>query len=252
MLYTERVEFILQQLQLGASVKISELSEQLHVSLDTVRRDLKSMEQSGLIKYVRGGACLPETLAAISHFSGREILHIEEKRRAAVKALRFIRPGMVIALNSGTTTTVLAQEIIKRFSDLTVVTNNLAAASVLMQNTAIHTILVGGDLDPMERSTYGHTCETEFAGYRPDCVFLSINAVNDTMGYTDFRFFEIGIMQVLAANAKQVVAVMDSGKLNKQSKKQIFPLRAVDVLVMDDGVSEAEKKRYKDLGAVIE
>ena len=56
MLYNERAELILQQLQLQSTVKVSELSQQLRVSVDTIRRDLKSMEQNGLIKCVRGGA----------------------------------------------------------------------------------------------------------------------------------------------------------------------------------------------------
>ena len=59
MLYHERAEFILQQLQLQSAVKVNELSQQLRVSVDTVRRDLKAMEQEGLIKCLRGGACLP-------------------------------------------------------------------------------------------------------------------------------------------------------------------------------------------------
>ncbi len=252
MLYTERVEFILQQLQLGANVKVSELAELMQVSLDTVRRDLKNMEQSGLVKYVRGGACLPETIASISHFSGRKVINIALKRQAAIKALQYVQPEMVIALNSGTTNTVFAQEIVKRFSNLTVVTNNLAAATVLMQNSSIHTILVGGDVDAMELSTFGHTCEEEFSRYTPDCAFLSINAVDDVIGYSDFRFAEIGVMQTLANRAGKVIAVMDSSKLGRQSKKQIFPLNCVDTLVMDNAVSEKTKKQYADAGANIQ
>ena len=50
MLYTKRVEFILQELQLGKSVKVADLSKTLQVSVDTIRRDLKALEQEGLIK----------------------------------------------------------------------------------------------------------------------------------------------------------------------------------------------------------
>ena len=59
-LYAERAELIMQQLKLQSTVKVGELSQLLHVSVDTVRRDLKAMEQQGLIKYIHGGACLPE------------------------------------------------------------------------------------------------------------------------------------------------------------------------------------------------
>lgn len=250
MLYTERAEMILQQLQLGANVKVTELARLLHVSLDTVRRDLKAMEQAGLVKYVRGGACLPETMAAISPFGGREVINIEAKREVAVKALQYIWPGAVIALNSGTTHAVLAQEIVKRFSNLTVLTNNLAAASVLMQNPSIRVILAGGELDPLERSTCGHSCEVELSHYTPDCAFLSINAVDEEMGYTDFRFSEIGVMQTMAQRAKRVVAVMDASKLGKRSKKQVFPLEQIPILVTGE-VPKELRQRFSSLGVIL-
>lgn len=247
----QREQQILQQLQLQAHVKAGDLAKILGVSLDTVRRDLKEMESRGRIRCVRGGACLPESMMAMSHFSGREVIHIEKKRLAAIKALRHIPSGGLIALNSGTTNTILAQEIVKRYSDLTVVTNNLAAASILMQSASIHTIVIGGDLDIRERSTYGHQCEMEFSSYLPDCVFLSINAVDKEAGYTDFRLLEIGIMRALASRAKKTVAVMDSSKLGRRSKKQVFDLDAVEVLVMDE-VPAAEKEEYQKRGVVME
>ena len=90
MLYNERVELILQQVQLQAIVKINDLKDLLNVSVDTVRRDLKTMEQSGLIKCIRGGACLPDSLPSLSNFTGREVLNIKLKREAAKKALAYI------------------------------------------------------------------------------------------------------------------------------------------------------------------
>ena len=109
MLYNERAEVILQQLQLQSTVKVGELSQLLQVSIDTIRRDLKSMEQSGLLKCVRGGACLPESMLSFSNFTGREIVNSDLKREASRKALAYIREGDVVALNSGTTNMILAQ-----------------------------------------------------------------------------------------------------------------------------------------------
>ena len=56
MLYNQRAEFVLQQLQLQSTVTVSDLSRQLHISLDTVRRVLKAMDQTVLTDRVRGGA----------------------------------------------------------------------------------------------------------------------------------------------------------------------------------------------------
>ena len=93
MLYNQRVEFVLQQLQLQSTVKVSDLSRQLQVSVDTVRRDLKAMEQQGLIRCVRGGACMPESRVSMSDFTGREIIHSDLKREPPERPSRISTKG---------------------------------------------------------------------------------------------------------------------------------------------------------------
>ena len=93
MLYQERAERVLQRLKLQSTVKVGELSQLLGVSVDTVRRDLKAMEQEGLVRCVRGGACLPEAMLSFSGFTGREIIHSDWKRESARKAIAYIREG---------------------------------------------------------------------------------------------------------------------------------------------------------------
>ena len=252
LLYSERIEIILQQVQLQSVVRITDLTELLHVSIDTVRRDLKSMEKNGLVRCVRGGACLPNSLTALSDFSGEEIVHIDLKREAARKALRRIQPGDVVALNAGTTNTILAQELAFRNDKITVITNNLAAANILMQNSYVHLIVIGGMVDVKEKSTYGRVCENEFSSYYPDIAFLSIDAVDDQEGFTDFRMQEMGVIELLAQQAKRVIAVMDSSKLGKRSPKKVLSFHKVDRLLSDDSVPKKLKERYAQKGLLIE
>ena len=251
MLYAERAELIMQQLQLQSTVKVGELRQLLHVSADTVRRDLKAMEQEGLIKYIHGGACLPESMISFQNFTGREIINSDLKREASRKALAFIKDGYVIALNSGTTNTILSQELVTLDKEFTVVTNNYAAITILMQSRHIHLIAVGGEMDSLERSTFGTTCEQEFGRYYPDIAFLSINAVNYENGFTDFRFHEIGNIQLLAKISKRAIAVMDSSKLGKCSKRKALSRTEVDTVLMDDHVPEEVRLKYKKRGIVI-
>lgn len=251
MLYNDRAAFILQQLQLKSTVKVTEIAKMLDVSVDTVRRDLKTLEGQGQLKCVHGGASLPDYMLAFSNFSGREIINIEEKRQASLKALEYVRSGSVIALNSGTTNVILAQELVKRFTDLTVITNNISAAMVLMQNKSLRTIVLGGDLDSLENSTYGSICEKELRKYYPDICFLSINSVDAEAGFTDFRFSEIGVMQVMAQNSSRVLAVMDGSKLGRRSKKTVMDNDMIDLLIMDK-VTETDRQLYLQAGIRIE
>lgn len=247
-LYEEREARIMQQLQLQPVVKVGELSRMLRVSVDTIRRDLKAMEQKGLIKYVHGGATLPEGLSPFLSFSGREIIHSDLKREAAVKALPLIRRGDVVALNSGTTNMLLAQEMLRLEMEFTVVTNNLAAVGLLMQSSRIHVIAIGGEVDNEERSTYGVVCEREFSQYFPDITFLAVNAVNYTDGFTDFRFHEMEIMKQLAGLSVHVYALMDSSKLGRRSKKKVLDGSELDGVIMDDHVTDHIRSQYENHG----
>ena len=129
---------------------------------------------------------------------------------------------------------------------------NYAALSILMQNPAVRLIAVGGTMDPLERSTFGTVCEGEFAAYRPDLAFLTINAVNYQDGYTDFRLDEIGVIQTLAQTARRVIAVMDSSKLGQCSKRQVFSPEQVDLLLMDDHIPSEVKEKYRSKGIEIQ
>lgn len=252
MLYAEREKLIMQQLQLQSTVGVSSLSRMMQVSVDTVCRDLKNMEQKGMIRVVRGGACLPETMSMFQNFYGRKIINSDLKREASRKALALVQKDDLIALNSGTTNTIFAQELVALDFEFTVVTNNQAALNVLINNPKIHIIAIGGDMDASECSSYGAQCLEEFSHYYPDKAFLSINAVNYEDEFTDFRLNEIPVIQTLAGNAKKVIVVMDTSKLGKCSKKDVLHFDQVDRLIMDDHVDEKIREKYRTKGIEIE
>ena len=145
-----------------------------------------------------------------------------------------------------------AQEIAQRCHNITVVSNNLAAVRMLLQAPAIRVILIGGNVDPTEQSTYGPMCEQGFVQYYPDVTFLSLNAVNYKDGFTDFRLSEVGIIRALSEHSRRVIAVMDSSKLGKRSKCKVLDLDAVERLLMDDQVAEGVREKYREKGILIE
>ncbi|MDO4300433.1 MAG: DeoR/GlpR family DNA-binding transcription regulator [Clostridia bacterium] len=248
MLYTERKTEILKHLELKSVVKVSDLVRDIGVSTDTIRRDLKAMEKEGLLRCIRGGACLSDKIEMFSNFAGREIINIELKREAAKKAVKYINENDVIFLNSGTTNTILAQEIAERAPQCTIVTNNIAVVSVIMAHPNIKVVVLGGNLDNLEKSVYGSVCEKELSTFCFDVSFLSVNSVNTEMGYTDFRFNEIPIMQAAVKCSKKVVTVMDSSKFGRAAKKRIFGLEETDLLVTDNSDIQEEKKKLIEAG----
>lgn len=80
---------------------------------------------------------------------------------------------------------------------------------------------------------------------------MSINSVDAEAGFTDFRFAEIGVMQLMARNSSKVIAVMDSSKLGRRSKKVIMDNRMIDLLVMDS-IKPEVRELYRRAGICIE
>ncbi|MEY8371082.1 DeoR/GlpR family DNA-binding transcription regulator [Aerococcaceae bacterium 50-4] len=249
MLKEERKDIISKQLQLKKRLTYQKIADYTNVSVDTVRRDLKEMEEEGKLQVVRGGATLPNEVANLVQFSKRNVLNTELKRKVAKKALNYIKEGDVVALNSGTTNVILAQEIANSMENITIVTNNLAAATVLMSQSNLQVIIIGGQTDNKEFSTYGLDVEKEFMRYHPDIAFLAMNAVDEEFAYSDFRLNEMSVINCLARISHQVIAVMDMTKMNTQSQRQVLPLDAVDKLVTND-LEESIKLQYEKAGVV--
>lgn len=244
MIQEERKNLILQELTRAPVVKLEDLAEKLHVSIDTVRRDLKALDRAGLVQYIRGGAKSAQESPQFSHFNGRKVIHNELKREACRKALALINPNDVVMLNSGTTTTILAEELGQVTLSCTLITNNIAAAEAASTNTNCQIHLLGGEWDGAEQSTWGSRCLREAGQFFPDLCFLAINSLDLQAGLTDFRFHEIPIMQTMAQNAYKTYAVMDSTKLNRLAKKQVFPLDKTPSIIMDTAVTDADKAHY--------
>lgn len=251
MIQEERKNLILKELDKTSVARLEDLAELLHVSIDTVRRDLKAMDRAGLIQYVRGGASALHASDQFYNFKGRQIIHIPEKQAASRKALQWVEPDDLILLNSGTTTTIFAQELARAKIPCTVITNNTAAAAAAALSPCCRVRLLGGSYDPEEQATYGSLCLTEIETLRPDLCFLSINAISTDEGFTDFRFHEIPLIRAMLKHTRRAAAIMDSTKLGRCAKEQIFPLPALPDVFMDDGVTDEWKEKFKAAGVAI-
>lgn len=251
MIQEERRTLILKALEQSPLLKLEDLSLRLGVSIDTIRRDLKSMDRDGLLQYIRGGAKALRRKEQFYSFKGREIINIELKKEASRKALEWVKKGDVIFLNSGTTNTIFARELTRAMIPCTVITNNIAAATAAAANPRCTVQVLGGLLSAEEQSTCGADCLRQVASLYPDLCFLSVNSLELTAGMTDFRMQEIPIMQTAVRNARQCAAIMDSTKAGRIAKRQVFPPQSMPPIFMDNRIPPEEKAKYLAKGIEI-
>src|SRR5262245_14666762 len=132
----DRRERILGELRANPTVRIAELSKAFGVTGETVRRDLDSLSEDGLVSRTYGGAAVT-SLAQEPGLDERHQTLVEERARIARRAVELVAPGDVLMIDSGATTAHFVRRLTADLRDITVITNSLGDAAVLGQNPSI-------------------------------------------------------------------------------------------------------------------
>ena len=241
MLKEERLNFIISRLKSNQSVKLSQLSEALAVSEDTVRRDIEGLAKNGLLTKVRGGA-IPHSPNAHS-FSERIHVSEIEKRRIAEKAVSLIKPGDTILLDGGTTTYALATLL---DMPVTVITNNIPIAALLAGNKNIETIVPGGRILPDSQVTAGSYAIELLSKSHVDICFLGVCSLHHEIGVTSLDYFECEMKRAMVACADQVVALTGHDKMGTSESYKICPIERIDAIVTEIDPESEIFNAYKE------
>src|ERR1700726_1537967 len=143
MLTSQRKEYLLKVLRETGQVVAKSVSQELGLSEDTIRRDLRELASEGRLQRVHGGA-LPAS-PAVGDFAARQQLAPQGKVAIGRAAARLIKPGQVVALDGGTTTAQLAKHLPLDLQ-ATVVTHSPTIAVALLEHPSIEVVLIGGKL----------------------------------------------------------------------------------------------------------
>jgi DeoR family transcriptional regulator of aga operon len=252
MLIDERRQHILNRVQTDGRVLVGELSEDLGISQITIRKDLDYLQGKGLIQRSHGGALRIQPSAIVDPSLQEKVkLHSEEKQRIANRALEMIQEGQCIILDSGTTTTAIAHGL-KRFSEITVVTNAVNIA-VELAGTSLEVILVGGTLRRNSFSLVGPLAEENLQELHADILFLGVDGFDPEVGVTTPNFLESRVNRAMVKAARRVVVVCDSSKFQRRSLSRIVSPEALHCIVTDRNLPEetAEMLRAQGIEVIL-
>jgi len=246
----ERQLAILRRLEAAGKVTVEELAAAFGVSTPTVRSDLSRLEERGLLRRTHGGAIGASSTLFEPPFSQREVMHRPEKRAIAALAATLVQEGDTILLDAGTTTCELALRL-RPFRSLTVVTNSLENASVLMDSPGVQVILVGGLIQPRRRAALGPLAMRFLEPFHVDRAFLAFNGVDAEAGFTVVDFDAADVKRQMMARASEVVVLADSSKIGKTAFAAVAPLAAAHFLITDPGIAPEDRRRLQDAGLVV-
>lgn len=210
---------------------IAELAERFDVSEETVRRDVRQLEQAGRVQKVHGGVCLPGGVLE-PPYRQRLRDQAEAKRRIAERALALVQPGMTVMLDSGTTTLCLARAL-RGVRDLTVITNSVEVAAEVLGHPGQRLFVAGGTVDPDYHAAFGSEPIDYCRQFAPDLTILSMGAVDAARGFLDFHAGEAAFKRSLLARARRVAVLCDATKFDKPGFLHVADFADVQELVTD-------------------
>lgn len=230
-LVDDRHEHLLNDLRKHRTITTNTAAEELGVSVDTIRRDLRLLHDRGLLRRVHGGAVQLSPLSP--SFTGRVSDDSAERSKLADAVVRRFQAGQVIGLDAGTTTTEIAARIPQSL-EITIVTNNPAAAIALADHQSAHVVLLGGDVDLRWMATTGPTTVDAIRGYHLDLAVVGACSFDHTAGATTRSQHEVATKRALLTAAAETLMPLETSKLSTIAPFRIADATEVGIVVVED------------------
>jgi DeoR/GlpR family transcriptional regulator of sugar metabolism len=250
MLRVQRLTQILEILEKTGAVEVSALSEIFKVSEVTIRRDLQSLEERGILRRSHGGAVLAHAALVEQPVAVRLDYEVKGKKKIATAAARLISDGSTILLDSGTTTFALARQL-NAFRGLTVITNAINIAAELVSKPGVTVLMVGGLVRSASFSCVGPEAEETLGQFRVHQTFLGMGGASLDAGLTNRSVQEVSIKRAMIKAADQVILLVDSSKIGQVVFARVAPISAVDLIITDDGISAEQLEAFREKGVEI-
>ena len=230
MLKAERHKYIMDKLVEEQKVNTINLSIELSVSEDTIRRDLNELDKKGLLEKVYGGAFpivnKPANIFDIS------ILNQDKKDIIGKKALSLIADGQVIIISGGTTNLAFAKLIP---SDLkaTIYTYSLPIAMQLSQHPNVELIFIGGKMQKNAMVTVGIDVIRVLSKLKADICFMGASSINVRLGLTEMGYEVSIVKKAMMKASDKVVMMVTSEKVNTKMPYVVCELNQLNIIITD-------------------
>lgn len=230
MLKEERQRIILNEVELHNRIQLTDIAEELDVSIDTIRRDVKELDSENRLRKVHGGAI---SLGFATYSPKRNSVYaLDEKNIIAEKAAKILKQNSVVLIDGGTTCLELAR-LLPAELKLTCFTLSLPVAMELLHKPNVDTIFIGGQLSKDAQITLGAKTINSLAEIKVDYSFIGTGYVDAEFGLTEFDWDIVQTKKAVINASKKTVLLCISEKLNSQHRYKTCSLNTIHTMVTE-------------------
>ncbi len=241
---------ILDWLQEEGSARVRDLAQAFSVSEVTVRQDLEKLETEGHIVREYGGAYLKSVRQQVRAMALQHLDNMDAKRRIGRAGAALVNDGETIILDSGSTTTEVAANILGH-RDMTVITNALNIALMLGAEPGFDIHMTGGHFKAPTLSLSGERSADYFQGLFVQKLFLATAAIDLDAGLTYPALSDIAVKRAMIDAAETVILVADSSKIGARSFTALGGLEMIHTLITDTGITDADRSAIVAAGVEV-
>lgn len=245
MFANERYAIILDRIQKNGAVTVSELTELLKISTETVRRDLLYLEKQKKLQRVHGGAVVLNAMKKFPDLSERLQENRDKKQQISLTAMQFIKDGDIIIIDSGSTSKEFASVLKNRFHNLTIITHSPHVFEELKGAEGYKLILIGGEYMPKEDAFYGTLVLESIGKLHATTCFLFPSAVSLKYGVADFVPELVAVQKSYMNISNNVVIMADSSKYEKTALIKLCDTNSRPVFITSNDLDEGIYELYK-------
>jgi DeoR/GlpR family transcriptional regulator of sugar metabolism len=248
MLAETRRRLLLDRIARQGFATLDELVKAVGVSESTIRRDLESLDLTGVVKRTHGGAVFLGEGRSLPPLEERAATATAEKQAIGRATADLIEEGDTVLLDGGTTTLEVARALAGR--SLQVVTNSLPIAQLLASSPSTDLILIGGYVYPRTGVALGPLAIATMQGIRVRKSILGAGGIV-AEGIYNANLLLVETERQMMSCGQEVVIVADHTKFGKLALARLCGLEAIQHLVVDEGLSDTYRGLVDSAGVAI-
>ena len=249
MFIEERHQEILRILSEKGRISNSEIQETFQISYDSAKRDLRLLEEQGLLKRTHGGAIPARQIGgnAIKNLSPDErVAEVKENYLAIAKeAVKTIEENDVVYITNASVGFLMAQNI--GAVNCTAVTNSIAIAEELRKKENITVILAGGEMQA-NGCFYDSFALSVINRLRFDKCFVTSACVSADFGLSIQKSRSVELTNAIINNSKTVYGLYPVEKIGFDSIISICPANKLNYIITDSDSSEDDLVQFEEIG----
>jgi DeoR family transcriptional regulator, fructose operon transcriptional repressor len=234
-------------LERRSRVSVAIIADRLGVAAETIRRDLDVLARRGLVRRVRGGAELVESVPFEQALAARHADQRAEKQLIAAAVISELPTDGVVVLDSGSLTFVIA-EMIPDDRPLVIVSNNLPGAMILAEKPRLTVITLPGMIRGLTQASVDGWTTRRLESLSADLAIVGVNGITPDLGLTTTNPEEAAVKRAMLMCARRRVVPVVSAKIGRNSFCSFAAVNEVDKIITDPGADPDLLAEFRGAG----